>query len=135
MGGAAGFGEKFEGRHSAGEVRQLIPFPQEGVCASVEGLLDLMVLVGVGQNENGNVRELGMFADPAEESHAAAIRICEIENDKSRQGIAVAIGIYSDTAKIKDGLVTVARDLEWIADIGLSECLLEEIDKILIVLD
>ena len=73
-----GSGEQLEGCDSTGEVAEFFPFSKEGVCAAIKGLLDKMVLVGSGQNEDGNVRKFGMFANPTQERHAATVRVRQV---------------------------------------------------------
>src|SRR5688572_15301837 len=126
--GAANFREQLEGRNSSSEISQVPFLDDKRVRAAVKSLLEELVLARTGKDQNGNVRVLRMIANPPEESHAAAVRIGEIENDKRRKWIALPIGVNANPAQVENRFVSVTSYFQRVTNVCFAEGLFQEID-------
>lgn len=97
--------ESVEGVEKVGKIRAV---DQEAARVEHATAMDRGVLFRT-ENDNGEISEPGIFAQPCQDIKVDTIRIVGIEDHDSGKWIVKTILVDADASKVKDGFLAVAR--------------------------
>jgi hypothetical protein len=93
--------------------------------------VDVAKPVGGGEDDDGQVAEAFLLANPGEDCKAVDAGEFEVEEDQDREGVFGAVAELSCASEVLDGFFAVARELSGVGEEGFLKGALHEEDVVL----
>ena len=91
-------------------------FDEEGICAEVIRAIDVAKPVGGGEDDDGQVAEAFLLANPGKDCKAVDTGEFEVKEDQDRKGVFGAVGEFASASEVLDGFFAVEDELNWVGE-------------------
>ena len=119
--------------HHLRELPYVGRFHQEGIRAERIGRLEIVPLVGGGQHDYRNRRQILLLTNPFQHVHAAQTGELEIEQDQARPGGFARLGVGIASLQVVERLGSVDHHMKRIGNAGGFNRPLHEEDVVIAV--
>src|ERR1044071_7564136 len=97
------------------------------------GAVDVRAVVRLADDDDGDILEVKVLANPAEDLKSAATGHIEVEADQQGDFTAAALGFHG-ALQVFDGFETVANDVDGVGETCLGESAFHEENVVFVVL-
>jgi len=123
-----------ESAHHGGEVDEFERLDEEGICAEIVGLVDVVHVFGGSKDDNAHGGKGFVGPDFLEDFETVEFGHFEIEQEEVWKGEFVAIGVFTEAVKVSEAFLAIADDVDWIVDTSLIEGTTDEEDIVFEIL-
>jgi hypothetical protein len=128
-------GEVFRnGLGKGGGVLEIRSFDEERKGAESIGFVGVADSVGLGQDDDGQLFELGLRLAPAQDFEAVSQGQSQVQEEQVRHGELRAIGETCESGKVRDSILAIAHGHQQVRETSLVESALGQDDVVVVIL-
>jgi len=115
-------------------VLKIRSFDEERIGAESIGLVGVLDSVALGQDDDGQLLELGLRLAPAQDFEAVSQGQSQVQEEQVRHGESRAIGETCESGKVRDSILAIAHGHQQVREASLVESAPDQDNVVLAIL-